>query len=168
MCWWDKARKHIDSWTVPTAVIWLFKTLVNPNKHTSAGWGIINVQSEFLIGQEGHIPLNDTQTLFCRYSKETILLRSHDRAFSQVIREILLRKDLFTPSSWYNIAVLFNLLIFCIFRKHTDDNQWWELFDPHTSRFYYYNASSQKTVWHRPQNCDIIPLAKLQVYMFRL
>jgi hypothetical protein len=31
-----------------------------------------------------------------------------------------------------------------------------------TSRFYYYNATSQQTVWHRPANCDIIPLAKLQ------
>ena len=29
-------------------------------------------------------------------------------------------------------------------------------------RFYYYNASSQKTVWHKPGGCDIIPLAKLQ------
>lgn len=47
--------------------------------------------------------------------------------------------------------------------KKTDDNQWWELFDPNTSRFYYYNATSQRTVWQRPQNCDIIPLAKLQV-----
>lgn len=47
--------------------------------------------------------------------------------------------------------------------KKTDDNQWWELFDQNTSRFYYYNAISQKTVWHRPSNCDIIPLAKLQV-----
>jgi hypothetical protein len=47
--------------------------------------------------------------------------------------------------------------------KKTDDNQWWELYDPNTSRFYYYNATSQKTVWHRPQHCDIIPLAKLQV-----
>ncbi|KAK4306479.1 hypothetical protein Pmani_021704 [Petrolisthes manimaculis] len=47
-------------------------------------------------------------------------------------------------------------------RKKFDDNQWWELFDANTSRFYYYNATSQKTVWHRPQNCDIIPLAKLQ------
>ncbi|KAG1670469.1 Rho GTPase-activating protein 39 [Nymphon striatum] len=46
--------------------------------------------------------------------------------------------------------------------KKTDDNQWWELFDQNTSRFYYYNATTQKTVWHRPQNCDIIPLAKLQ------
>ena len=31
-----------------------------------------------------------------------------------------------------------------------------------TSRFYYYNATSQTTVWHRPADCDIIPLAKLQ------
>lgn len=54
------------------------------------------------------------------------------------------------------------------FRKKTDDNQWWELFDHNTTRFYYYNASTQKTVWHRPQNCDIIPLAKLQVRYFRL
>ena len=51
------------------------------------------------------------------------------------------------------------------FRKKTDDNQWWELFDPNTSRFYYYNATNQQTVWHRPQNCDIIPLAKLQVML---
>lgn len=48
-------------------------------------------------------------------------------------------------------------------RKKTDNNQWWELFDQNTSRFYYYNATSQKTVWHRPTDCDIIPLAKLQV-----
>lgn len=46
--------------------------------------------------------------------------------------------------------------------KRTGENQWWELFDPNTSRFYYYNASTQRTVWHRPQGCDIIPLAKLQ------
>ncbi|XP_053384441.1 rho GTPase-activating protein 39-like isoform X3 [Mercenaria mercenaria] len=59
---------------------------------------------------------------------------------------------------------LMPLDLFCTSRprKKTDDNQWWELFDPNTSRFYYYNATSQKTVWHRPQNCDIIPLAKLQ------
>lgn len=50
-----------------------------------------------------------------------------------------------------------------LFRKKTDNNQWWELFDENTSRFYYYNATSQKTVWHRPHNSDIIPLAKLQV-----
>lgn len=46
--------------------------------------------------------------------------------------------------------------------KRTDSNQWWELFDTNTARFYYYNASSQKTVWHKPTDCDIIPLAKLQ------
>ena len=38
----------------------------------------------------------------------------------------------------------------------------WLLCFQNTSRFYYYNATSQQTVWHRPANCDIIPLAKLQ------
>jgi len=47
--------------------------------------------------------------------------------------------------------------------KRSNSSQWWELFDPKTDRFYYYNCSSQKTVWHKPQNCDIIPLAKLQI-----
>lgn len=37
------------------------------------------------------------------------------------------------------------------------------MFDPKTDRFYYYNVASQKTVWHKPQSCDIIPLAKLQI-----
>ncbi|XP_030626810.1 rho GTPase-activating protein 39 [Chanos chanos] len=46
--------------------------------------------------------------------------------------------------------------------KRSGQDQWWELFDSNTSRFYYYNASTQRTVWHRPHNCDIIPLAKLQ------
>ncbi|VDM38132.1 unnamed protein product [Toxocara canis] len=46
--------------------------------------------------------------------------------------------------------------------KRTDSNQWWELFDSNTQRFYYYNATSMKTVWQRPFDCDIIPLAKLQ------
>lgn len=46
--------------------------------------------------------------------------------------------------------------------KRTDSNQWWELFDQNTARFYYYNATTQRTVWHKPNNCDIIPLAKLQ------
>ncbi|XP_072567344.1 rho GTPase-activating protein 39-like isoform X1 [Paramormyrops kingsleyae] len=46
--------------------------------------------------------------------------------------------------------------------KRSGDDQWWELFDPNTSRFYYYSAASQRTVWHRPHDCDIIPLAKLQ------
>ena len=63
------------------------------------------------------------------------------------------------------IKFLYGILyfLFYIFRKKTDNNQWWELFDLNTSRFYYYNATSQKTVWHRPSDCDIIPLAKLQV-----
>lgn len=46
--------------------------------------------------------------------------------------------------------------------KRTSASQWWELFDTNTNRFYYYNVASQKTVWHKPENCDIIPLAKLQ------
>lgn len=46
--------------------------------------------------------------------------------------------------------------------KRTDDSQWWELYDKNTKRFYYYNVASQTTAWHRPTNCDIIPLAKLQ------
>lgn len=46
--------------------------------------------------------------------------------------------------------------------KRTDDSQWWELFDKNTKRFYYYNVASEVTAWHRPANCDIIPLAKLQ------
>lgn len=36
------------------------------------------------------------------------------------------------------------------------------MFDTISNRFYYYNEASQKTVWHRPPNSDIIPLAKLQ------
>ena len=36
------------------------------------------------------------------------------------------------------------------------------VFFQNTSRFYYYNATTQTTVWHRPADCDIIPLAKLQ------
>lgn len=38
----------------------------------------------------------------------------------------------------------------------------WELYDPNTSRYYYYNATTQQTVWHRPKNAETIPLAKLQ------
>lgn len=57
----------------------------------------------------------------------------------------------------------FSLLIVVDCRKKTDRNQWWELYDEKTTRFYYYNALTQQTAWHRPQHCDIIPLAKLQV-----
>ncbi|KAB5546417.1 hypothetical protein PHYPO_G00071790 [Pangasianodon hypophthalmus] len=46
--------------------------------------------------------------------------------------------------------------------RQSDGNQWWELFDNNNNRFYYYNAASQQTVWHRPQGCDIVPLAQLQ------
>lgn len=50
-----------------------------------------------------------------------------------------------------------------IFRKKSDDNLWWEIFDPKSSRFYYYNAYNQKTVWQKPQNGDVLSLSKLQV-----
>ncbi|KAF4078287.1 hypothetical protein AMELA_G00197580 [Ameiurus melas] len=46
--------------------------------------------------------------------------------------------------------------------RQSDGNQWWELFDNNNNRFYYYNSTSQQTVWHRPQDCDIVPLAQLQ------
>ncbi|KAJ1124683.1 hypothetical protein NDU88_003132 [Pleurodeles waltl] len=46
--------------------------------------------------------------------------------------------------------------------RQADEKQWWELFDQNNNRFYYYNAISRQTVWHRPQNCDIVPLAQLQ------
>lgn len=46
--------------------------------------------------------------------------------------------------------------------RQSDQKQWWELFDQNNSRFYYYNAITRQTVWHRPQGCDIVPLAQLQ------
>ncbi|XP_028261922.1 rho GTPase-activating protein 39 isoform X2 [Parambassis ranga] len=46
--------------------------------------------------------------------------------------------------------------------RQADGNQWWELFDPHSGRFYYYNSSERRTVWHRPQGADIVPLSQLQ------
>ncbi|KAI6182634.1 Rho GTPase-activating protein 39 [Aphelenchoides bicaudatus] len=46
--------------------------------------------------------------------------------------------------------------------KRTTASQWWELYDKATQRYYYFNPSSSETVWLKPTNCDIIPLAKLQ------
>jgi len=46
--------------------------------------------------------------------------------------------------------------------KKSHDNQWWELYDASSRRYYYYNATSQKTVWRKPKDGDIVPLAKLQ------
>ena len=59
--------------------------------------------------------------------------------------------------------IQYGWLSVCSKKTSDGEQQWWELYDNKTSRFYYYNARSQKTVWHRPQNADIIPLAKLQV-----
>jgi len=47
--------------------------------------------------------------------------------------------------------------------KQANFNQWWELFDHSTSRFYYYNAFKMMTVWHRPSDADIVPLARFQL-----
>ena len=46
-----------------------------------------------------------------------------------------------------------------------EGHQWWELYDVKTSRFYYYNASTQQTCWQKPKHNSaiIIPLAKLQL-----
>ncbi|XP_072308082.1 rho GTPase-activating protein 39 isoform X2 [Eucyclogobius newberryi] len=46
--------------------------------------------------------------------------------------------------------------------RQADGNQWWELFDPTSGRFYYYNSTGRRTVWHRPQGADIVPLSQLQ------
>ncbi|XP_034389038.1 rho GTPase-activating protein 39 isoform X1 [Cyclopterus lumpus] len=46
--------------------------------------------------------------------------------------------------------------------RQADGNQWWELFDPQSGRFYYYNSTGRRTVWHRPQGADIVPLSQLQ------
>ncbi|XP_024125079.1 rho GTPase-activating protein 39 isoform X1 [Oryzias melastigma] len=46
--------------------------------------------------------------------------------------------------------------------RQADGNQWWELFDTHSGRFYYYNSTGPRTVWHRPQGADIVPLSQLQ------
>lgn len=46
--------------------------------------------------------------------------------------------------------------------RQADGNQWWELFDPNSGRFYYYNSTGRRTVWHRPQGADIVPLSQLQ------
>ncbi|XP_048879737.1 rho GTPase-activating protein 39-like isoform X1 [Brienomyrus brachyistius] len=46
--------------------------------------------------------------------------------------------------------------------RPADGHQWWELFDGGSSRFYYHNPASRRTVWHRPRGSDIVPLARLQ------
>ncbi|VDP40638.1 unnamed protein product [Schistosoma margrebowiei] len=46
--------------------------------------------------------------------------------------------------------------------KAVSPNQWWELFDIKVQRNYYYNSSTRETVWEKPIDGDIIPLAKIQ------
>ncbi|VDQ04338.1 unnamed protein product [Trichobilharzia regenti] len=47
--------------------------------------------------------------------------------------------------------------------KPVSPNQWWELFDPNAQRNYYYNSSTRETIWQKPSDGEIIPLAKIQV-----
>ncbi|CAH8587411.1 unnamed protein product [Schistosoma rodhaini] len=47
--------------------------------------------------------------------------------------------------------------------KAVSPNQWWELFDVKVQRNYYYNSSTRETVWEKPVDGDIIPLAKIQL-----
>ena len=35
-------------------------------------------------------------------------------------------------------------------RSGTSPDQWWQLFDPKTKKFYYFNPYENKTTWHRP------------------
>ncbi|CAH8575085.1 unnamed protein product [Schistosoma bovis] len=47
--------------------------------------------------------------------------------------------------------------------KAVSPNQWWELFDIKVQRNYYYNSTTRETVWEKPVDGDIIPLAKIQL-----
>lgn len=52
--------------------------------------------------------------------------------------------------------------------KAVSPNQWWELFDIKVQRNYYYNSTTRETVWEKPVDGDIIPLAKIQVSIVSL
>eukprot|EP00039_Didymoeca_costata_P016530 m.298259 g.298259 ORF g.298259 m.298259 type:complete len:551 (-) comp16408_c0_seq1:2695-4347(-) len=58
----------------------------------------------------------------------------------------------------------------CVEIRPTHANQWWELKDTNTNTPYYYNASSETTVWSRPAGTgtDIIPLERLQAMQEKL
>lgn len=51
--------------------------------------------------------------------------------------------------------------------RKANDSQWWELYDQKTRRYYYYCAGTQTTVWHKPKDSEIIPLARLQTLKAR-
>lgn len=56
----------------------------------------------------------------------------------------------------------------CNSSKAVSPNQWWELFDIKVQRNYYYNSTTRETVWEKPVDGDIIPLAKIQVSIVSL
>ena len=46
-------------------------------------------------------------------------------------------------------------LNFCSYRvKCCSKDQWWQLFDNNTKKFFYYNVHEQRTSWHRPNNLN--------------
>lgn len=51
--------------------------------------------------------------------------------------------------------------------REANDSQWWELYDQKTRRYYYYCGGTQSTVWHKPKDSEIIPLARLQTLKAR-
>lgn len=114
---------------------------------------------------------NFVRCLIFQASNETLLLRAHSSPMKiyaikysvMVLHCIRLIKPItFVNSMTYFIHISLSIFAQGVNIKRTDDSQWWELFDKNTKRFYYYNVASQTTAWHRPTNCDIIPLAKLQ------
>jgi serine phosphatase RsbU (regulator of sigma subunit) len=66
-------------------------------------------------------------------------------------------------SDWFNLRFKSDHYNSVFSRKKTSTNQWWELYDEKTRRYYYYNAHTKQTEWRKPKESDIITLAKLQV-----
>ena len=71
--------------------------------------------------------------------------------------------SLFEPMSILALAVVHNLTnkllasSFCAFSQgHLPD--WWEMYDASTGRAYYFNNSTQETVWVLPQDLNVIPV----------
>ncbi|RWS28024.1 rho GTPase-activating protein 39-like protein [Leptotrombidium deliense] len=56
---------------------------------------------------------------------------------------------------------------FNVKRIRESQEQWWELFDERTNRFYYYNSTTMETKWEKPKGSEssliIIPLHKLKI-----
>ena len=85
-----------------------------------------------------------------------------------ILASLTLREELLLGVGFVTILLhRITLFVHALLSLHTSQNkhaeqQIFTKLDILKFRFYYYNATSQKTVWHRPAHCDIIPLAKLQ------